>query len=347
MTRRPAALLVAALALAALGCPGEEVEQDIETGTAEVSRIERLVVATGTIEPDSEVEVRPRIAGIVEKIHVEKGDTVEQGQLLLEIDRELLESQVREARAAVRSAEVERRFAKIDFDRVLNLLDRGVASPSQLDTARSRFETAGAALARAQAQLESLEVQLRYSSVRSPLAGRVLAVHVEEGDAVSQVTAVTGGSLLMSLAGTDSLHLLGLVDENEIARVKVGQPARVRTEAYGDRVFEGEVAEISPMGERVQNVTYFEVEIEITDDDASLLKPRMSGDAEIVTEVVEDALTIPETALRYRGDGIYVETVSRDGAEGIVPKDIEIGIVDGTRVQVLSGLRPGEEVRLQ
>jgi HlyD family secretion protein len=170
---------------------------------------------------------------------------------------------------------------------------------------------------------------------------------VEEGGAVSPVTSVTGGTVVITMAGTDLLYLKGLVDENELARVALGQEARVRTEAYGDRTFAGRVTEIAPMGKRVQNVTYFELEIEIVDDEAELLRPRMSADAEIVAEVVEDTLVLPETALRYRGEQIYVDTRVGGGTAGIEPKDIEVGIVDGSRVQILSGLAEGDEVLLK
>jgi HlyD family secretion protein len=343
----PTRLFARALALSpalALACGGGEAAP-APTATTERARIERIVVATGTIEPAREVEVRPRIAGIVERVHVEAGDDVEPGQLLVEIERELLASMVREAEAAVREAEVERRYAQIDLTRSAELEKSGATSPQQGDTARSRHERAGAALARAQAVLDNLKTQLSYANVTSPLKGRVLDVPVEEGSAVSPVTAVTGGTLLLSLATAETLHLEGLVDENEIARVAVGQPARIRTEAFPDRVFEGRVRKIAPLGERVQNVTYFEVEIEVTDPEASLLRPRMSGDGEIVTEVVEDALVVPETALRYRGDRVWVERVAAEGA--VEERAIEVGIVDGDRVQVLSGLAAGEEVRLQ
>ena len=100
------------------------------------------------------------------------------------------------------------------------------------------------------------------------------------------------------------------------------------------------------MGERIQNVTYFEVEIEIIDADAALLRPRMSGDAEIVAEVLPDSLVVPETALRYAGDEIYVLVLSDNGSEP-ERRTIEIGVVDGDQVQILSGLELGEEVSLQ
>jgi hypothetical protein len=92
-------------------------------------------------------------------------------------------------------------------------------------------------------------------------------------------------------------------------------------------------------------VTYFEVEVEVTDPEAQRLRPRMSGDAEIVTEVLEDALVVPETALRYRGEQVYVEAKNGDG--GFAPRDVTIGIVDGSRVQVAEGLAEGDEVALR
>jgi HlyD family secretion protein len=339
--------LVGVASLLAVGCSGGGSLDPGPTAAVERGRIERIVVATGTIEPEKELEVRPRIAGIIEAIHVEAGDRVERNQPLVEIERELLEAQVREAEAGLQDARVEQRYARIALDRSQELERGGAASQQKRDDASSRFERAEAGVARARARLQTLSTRLSYATVVSPLAGRVLDVLVEEGSAVSPVTAVTGGSPLLSLAGTDKLFLEGLVDENEVARLAIGQKARIRTEAYADRSFDGVLTEIAPLGQRIQNVTYFEVEIEVIDEDAQLLRPRMSGDADIVTEVVEEALVIPETALRYRGEQIYVETVARESRQPIAARDIEIGIVDGTKVQVLRGLEAGEEVRLQ
>jgi HlyD family secretion protein len=344
---RPRALAALLLAVQSAGC-GAGSSQDVgPTAKVQKGRIERIVVATGTIEPIREVEVRPRIPGIITKIHVEEGDVVAEGQPLVEIERELLASQAREAEAALREAQVELRFAKIDVDRSDELERGGATSAQKHDAAQARFERSQAQVARATAALHTLSTQLSYATVTSPLAGRVLDVPVEEGNAVSPVTAVTGGTLLLSLAATDNLRLRGLVDENEVARVALGQPARIRTEAFPKRTFQGGVSKIAPLGQRIQNVTYFELEIEVTDPDAQKLRTRMSGDADIVTEVAENALFVPETALRYRGDQIYVEKVLRESSAKIEPVDIEIGIVQDDRVQVLSGLAEGDEVHLK
>jgi HlyD family secretion protein len=329
------------------GCSRDAAPGEAPHATVERGRIERIVVATGTIEPEREVEVRPRTPGIVEKIHVEAGDTVAAEQVLVELERDLLEAQAREARAAVEAARVELRYAGIEQRRADELRAKSAVSASAQDEARARREKAVAALAQAEARLASLDVQLGYTTVRAPLAGRVLDVFVEEGNAVSPVTAVTGGTLLLSIAAEASLHLKGLVDENEVARVRVGQPARLRTEAFAGRVFAGEVRKIAPLGQRVQNVTYFEVEIAVTDPDAALLRPRMSGDADVVAEVVEDALVVPETALRYRGAEVQVDVVPGEGGAAPEPRTVQIGIVEGARVQLISGVAAGDRVLLQ
>jgi HlyD family secretion protein len=342
------ALLAGLSLLAGPGCLGNGDADDVgQTARAERGRIERIVVATGTVEPEREVVVRSRIPGIVEKIFVSEGDDVVFGQPLVEIEHDLLASQVREAEAALREARVDHRYAKIEVERFDELKRGGATSEQARDEVLSRYERSAAAVARAQANLDKLSTQLSYARVLSPLKGRILDISVEEGSAVSSVTAVTGGTAMMSLAGTDTLFLEGKVDENEITRVALGQRARIRTEAFPDRAFEGVVREIAPVGERIQNVTYFEVKIEITDENAQLLRPRMSGDADIIAEIVENAVTIPETALRYRGDQIYVEMVVPGDPPGIEPADITIGIVDGDHVEVRSGLDEGVLVKLQ
>ena len=344
MRRRGVAVPGALLLLAA--CSRPPSADQTPTAQATRGRIERLVVATGTIEPEEEVEVRPRISGIVERVHAAAGDVVERDQLLIDIERELLEAQAREAQARLDGARVEERYATTDLERATRLRGQGTLSEHDYDEARSRHERATAAIARDQATLESLTVQLRYASVRAPIAGKVLDVYAKVGSAVSSVAAVNGGTPLLALAAAGPLHLKGLVDENEIAWVQVGQDARIRTEAFGNRVFAGRVTEIKPLGQRQQNVTYFELEIEVTDPEAARLRPRMSADADIVTEVVEDAILVPETALVFEGNEVYVERPA-GGAGQVERRPVRTGILEGGRAQVLEGLAAGDDVRLR
>jgi RND family efflux transporter MFP subunit len=329
------------------GCAREPAPEIGATAQAERGRIERVIVATGTIEPEKEVEVRPRISGIVEHVHVHDGDVVAKDALLLEIDRELIEAQAAEARSRLEQTRVELRYAGLDLDRARALVRSGTVSTQEHERAEARVQSATAAVARDEAAVESLAVQLKYTRVLAPMAGKILDVPVEDGDAVSAVTAVTGGTLLLVIADPEPLHLKGLVDENEVAHVALGQPARIRTEAYPGRTFGGEVRDIAPLGQRQQNVTYFEVEVLVTDPEAGLLRPRMSADADIVTEVIEDALVVPETALVFEGGDVFVERVVRASRPKLERQKVDVGVVSSARVQVLKGLEAGDEVRLR
>jgi len=350
MPPRTRALVVATIAgvlVTSVGCRREPPPDVGKTTKVERAPIERLVVATGTIEPEKKVEVRPRISGIVERVHVDDGDVVDADTLLIEIDRELIEARAAEARSRLEQSKVEQRYAERDRGRAADLVRGGTVSTQEHERADARFENATAAVARDQAALDSLLVELKYTRVLAPMRGTILDVPVEAGDAVSAVTTVTGGTLLLVIADPDPLHLEGLVDENEVAHVAVGQPARLRTEAYPGRTFSGKVRHIAPLGQRQQNVTYFEVEVLVDDPDARLLRPMMSADADIVTETVEGALVVPETALVFEGDAVLVERVVRASAPTIERRPVTVGIVAGDRAQILDGLAESDEVRLR
>jgi HlyD family secretion protein len=227
------------------------------------------------------------------------------------------------------------------------LKDGGTMSASQEEDAITRQRSADAAVARETAVLDTLQIQLGYATVTAPIDGAILDVDVEIGTAVASVISVTGGTRVLTIADDRTLHLEGLVDENDIAWVKIGQPARVRTEAYPGRTFAGNVRKIKPLGERQQNVTYFKVEVLITDADAALLRPRMSADADIVSEVVEDALIVPETALLYEGDRIYVERKVGGAELEFAQATVRVGILESGRAQVVDGIAAGDEVRLK
>jgi RND family efflux transporter MFP subunit len=280
-------------------------------------------------------------------VHVDDGEVVEKDAVLLEIDRELLEAQAAEARSRLAQSQVERHYAERDRRRAADLAHGGTVSTQERERADARFETATAAVARDQAALDSLLVELKYTRVLAPMRGTILDVPIEVGDAVSAVTTVTGGTLLLVIADPEPLHLKGLVDENEVAHVAVGQPARLRTEAFPGRPFGGQVRHVAPLGQRQQNVTYFEVEVLVTDPDAHLLRPLMSADADVVTETVEDALVVPETALVFDGDTVLVERVHRASAPELERRPVTVGIVAGDRAQITAGLEPGDEVRLR
>jgi HlyD family secretion protein len=339
------ALLLGAVVIFILRSRNERQEIG-PTVKAERGRIERVVVASGTIEPEQMIEVRPRISGIVEEFLVEAGDRVRAGDVVARIERQTLEAAVREARAVVKEAEVARDLSARDLDRLNDLFRKGVESSERLDQVSSTHQGAVARLARAQATLDRLEQELAYATITAPIDGVVLQRDLDPGAAVASVIAVTGGTVLMSIADTSRMHLLGVVDENEIADVNVGMEARIRTETYPDRVFPGRVRKIASIGDRKENVTSFKVEVAVLEG-VEALRPKMSADADIVAEVHDDALVLPETTLLYEGDDIVVEVVERSSAAALVRRPVKIGISSGDRVEILEGASAGDEVKVQ
>jgi HlyD family secretion protein len=316
------------------------------TAIVKRGQIERIVVASGTIEPEHLVEVRPKISGIVEKFMVDTGDHVKAGQVVAEIDREELEAAVREARAQLQGAKVNRIESKRALGRRAQLLKSGSVSKDELDKVSTQNDVAEANLESAQATVDRLEQQLAYATIAAPIDGVVLARDLNPGAAVASVASVTGGTVLMTIADTTQMHLLGVVDENEFARVKVGMTARIRTEAYPDRVFPGTVRKVASLGDRKENVTSFKVEVNV-DEGIDKLWPRMSADADIVAEVHDHALTLPEAALLYEGDDIFVQVAGHSSGPSLKKRRVKVGITTSNRVEILSGVADKEVVKLQ
>jgi HlyD family secretion protein len=339
------ALLLGLAVLLFIRSRGDE-EPVGSTTTVRRGRIERIVVASGTIEPEQLVEVRPRISGIVEEFRVEAGDRVKAGDVVAIIERQALEAAVREARAVVREAEVARDLSGRNLTRLSDLFRQGVESRERLDQLSSDHDSAAARLARAQATLDRLDQELAYATITAPIDGIVLQRDLDPGAAVASVAAVTGGTVLMIIADTSRMHLLGVVDENEIAQVKVGMAANIRTETYPDRLFPGRVRKIASIGDRKDNVTSFKVEVAVLEGGGDL-RPKMSADADIVADVHEAALLLPETTLLYEGDDIDVELLQHSSERRLVRRTVKIGISSGDRVEILDGLNEGDEVKIQ
>jgi HlyD family secretion protein len=316
------------------------------TVTVERGAIERVVVASGTIEPEHLVEVRSKVSGIIQRFHVDAGDRVTAGQVVAELDRETLEAAVREARAVVHEAQVARDHAALELRRKEDLFGRGVESRDILDRVRAEHAGADARMDRARATLDRLEQELAYATITAPIDGVVLERDLNPGAAAASVASVTGGTVLMTIADTSMMHLLGVVDENEIARVRVGMETRIRTETYPDRLFPGRVRKIASIGNRKNNVTSFKVEVAVLDG-IEALWPRMSADADIIAEVHEQALILPEAALVYKGNDVGVEVVEHDSDPKLVRRPVRVGISNHDRVEILDGVGEGEVVRLQ
>jgi HlyD family secretion protein len=259
-------------------------------------------------------------------------------------------------------------FAKSAFDRARSLNEQKLVSQESLDQARTSYEQAvnrqraaasqaligrakvneaRAQVAQAEAAVERAEEELANATIKAPIRGTVLTRDVEIGSPVSSILNLgASASLVMTLGDIRQVFVRGKVDEADIGLVRLGMPARITTESFKDRTFHGRVTQISPIGVEKDNVTTFEVEVSI-DNPGQELKANMTANAEIVLEEHADTLVIPEAAISYdaqKNATVDVADPASDTGRRRVP--IKLGIGNGTKTEVLDGLKQGEKVVL-
>ena len=229
----------------------------------------------------------------------------------------------------------------------LSLNKQNVAK-AQLTVARAKVTQSEAQVEQDRANLKQLQEQLSYTTINSPIDGIVLLRNVEIGDAVSSILVLgSSATLLMTLGDTSEVYVKGKVDESDIGKVYLSQAARIRVESFKDKTFNGKVTKISPMGVEKDNVTTFEVRVSITNPGGEL-KAAMTANAEIILEEHPKVLQIPEGALLYDKDKkASVEIPDPKGKEGKRKVAVNIGISNGAKTEILSGLKEGDQVVLQ
>lgn len=219
---------------------------------------------------------------------------------------------------------------------------------TNLGVAKAQVAQAEAQVAQAQAALDRADDDLRNSTIRSPIHGVVLSRDREVGDAVSSILVLgSSATLIMTLGDIREVYVKGKVDESDIGKVYLGQPARITVESFKDRKFGGKVTKISPMGVEKDNVTTFEVRVSIGNE-AGELKANMTANAEIVLEEHKNVIMLPEAAIIYGKDkAASVEVPDPTAREGKRKLTIQAGISNGAKTEVLTGLKEGQEVILQ
>jgi HlyD family secretion protein len=301
----------------------------------------------------------------------------------VEIEAEVnsAKAQLLSSQANLKSAEADEKRAEVDaqgvdiptlqraYQRAQEMSKDGVVSQATLDdaqrnyimavnkrdVARAQLTVNKAKVAQAQAEVEKdqaslsqFQEQLSYTTITAPIDGVVLSRDVEVGDAVSSILVLgSGATLVMTLGDTSEVYVKGKVDESDIGKVYLGQPARIRVETFKDKTFTGHVTKISPMGVEKDNVTTFEVRVSINNPGGEL-KAEMTANAEIILDEHHNVLMIPEGAIMYDKDKkASVDIPVPSAKDGMKKIPVTIGISDGVKTEVVAGIKEGEQVVLQ
>jgi HlyD family secretion protein len=227
-------------------------------------------------------------------------------------------------------------------------LNRQVSAQRNLVVSKAEIAKADAQMAQAKAALENAEEDLRNSTIVSPIDGLVLSRDVNVGDAVSSILVLgSQATLIMTLGDISEVYVQGKVDEADIGKVFLNQPARIVVESFKDKKFTGKVTKISPMGKEKDNVTTFEVRVSISNSTGEL-KANMTANAEVILEEKKDVLMVPEAALVYEKDRTAsVEIPDPHAENGRKKIPVKLGISNGVKTEIASGLNEKQQVVLQ
>jgi HlyD family secretion protein len=319
-----------------------------------------VVSATGELEAVNTVEVGSEISGLIETVYVDYNDEVTEGQVLAKMDTERLEAEVTQARASLEASEAALMQAQAVYEEEQNkmsraerLAEKDLISTQELETQQAALKRAEAEMFNARSQIEvnkaalqMAETSLRKASIRSPIDGVVLTSDIKPGQAVA---ASFQTPVLFTLAeDLTNMELNAEVDEADIGQVKKGQRATFTVDAYTDTVFPAEINKVYYAPITQEDVTTYQAILSV-DNTGLLLLPGMTATTDIITEKVDDALLVPNSALRFTPPG-----ESRPQGEQVVwilereePKAVVIkgGITDGRYTRVLSdNLQEGQEV---
>lgn len=306
--------------------------------TPERRKIAASVLATGVVRlrVGGEVRVGAQLSGIVEKLNVEVGSKVREGDVIATIDARGLEARVAQARAQVAVAEQEVRRAEVELKRARDLDTRKLVARSEVEDRQLDLDDARARLEKARRDVAVVDTELAYAVIRSPITGTVASVTTQEGETVAaSFTTPTFATIIEDGA----LELIAMVDETDIGNVAIGSPVTFTVEAYPAREFEGRVARIAPKGTIISGVVNFEVMIRI-DSTTELLKPDMTANVSIRT-AEREALVVPNAAVQREGGERYV-WVEQDGQ--LARRIVTVGTRDASFTEIRDGLGPTDRV---
>jgi HlyD family secretion protein len=331
------------------GPSGSATEAEARTVTVERGDVMEKAVANGTIEPRAEVEVKSKVSGMVRRQFAEAGDFVEEGAPLLEIRPDPTPLELVEARRDLQMQQISLETLDRDLARQQALQEAGIIPDQELEGIKGRRETAALQMAAARERLALLEDgrvvvddQPLESVVRAPVSGFILDRLVQVGDQVAPLSAYQEGTTLFHLADMQDLVFRGDVDEIDVGRVEPGMEVLIRVGALPNDTLHGRVARVALKGTRADQATVFPVEIILTDLGDAVLRAGFSATADVVVRRAENALLLPERAIRFSGDTASAAVQLPNGR--IEERVLGIGVGDGLNVEILSGLQEGDVV---
>lgn len=343
------------LAVLATSCSKEKTV-NYETAKVELKDISTTVTATGTIEPVTKVEVGTQVSGIIDKIYVDYNSVVHKGQVIAELDKTNLQSELVSAQSNLANAQSNLTYQRANYERYRTLFNKGLVSANDFESARLSYQQATAQVRVQQQSVQKARTNLGYATITAPIDGVVLSKEVEEGQTVA--SAMTTPTLFIIAKDLTDMRVIADIDEADIGGVKAGQRVTFTVDAYPDDTFSGTVTQVRQEATTESNVVTYQVVISARNDDLKL-KPGLTANVTILTQEKNQVLAVPSKALRF----VPNENLMKNGEKIIdcagknkvwvrqgsdfkaIP--VTVGISNGTLTEVSGNIRAGMSVITQ
>lgn len=348
--------VVIIIAIVAWALSGGKKEEQITFDTAAVApaNIMNSITATGTIEPVTSVTVGTQVSGIVSKLYVDYNSVVKKGQVIAELDKTNLMSQLNSAKTQLATAQSQLNYQTTNFNRYKTLYQKGLVAADDFDSAKLSYTQAKEQVAAAKEEVQRAQTNLGYATITSPIDGIVLSKSVEEGQTVA--ASFSTPELFTIALDLTNMQVVADVDEADIGDVKEGERVSFTVDAYPDDTFEGTVKQVRQEATTTNNVVTYEVVISAPNADLKL-KPGLTANVTIYTAERKGVLSVQSKALRFTPQKETVgkmKIVDQTGnaknkvwtieGNSIVAHKVNIGMTDGTNTQILNGISAGVKV---
>ena len=336
-------------------CTGGKKEEKISFDTAKVEKtnIQTSITATGTIEPVTSVTVGTQVSGIVSHLYVDYNSVVKKGQVIAELDRTNLISELNTAKANLSSAQSSLNYQLSNYNRYKELYNKGLVSADEYESARLQYLQAKEQVNTSKESVQKAQTNLGYATITSPIDGVILSNSVEEGQTVA--ASFNTPELFVIAQDLTDMRVIADIDEADIGGVKEGQRVSFTVDAFPDDQFEGRVTQVRQQATTESNVVTYEVVISAPNNDLKL-KPGLTANVTIFTLEKNDVLAVPSKALRFHPNeallqkGETIEDCEGDHKlwtkEGTVFKahKVEVGTSNGIMTEITGGMKVGTEI---
>ena len=353
-------IIVAGIAIWAFGGQAKKRKVVYETATVDRANISNSVTATGTIEPVTEVEVGTQVSGIIDRLYADYNSVVTKGQLIAEMDKVTLQSELASQKATYDGAKAEYEYQQKNYERNKGLHEKQLISDTDYEQSLYNYQKAKSAFDSSKASLAKAERNLSYATITSPIDGVVISRDVEEGQTVA--SGFETPTLFTIAADLTQMQVVADVDEADIGDVEEGQRVSFTVDAYPNDVFEGKVTQIrlgatssSSSTTTTTTVVTYEVVISAHNPDLKL-KPRLTANITIYTLDKQGVLSVPAKALRFTpavplvGSNAVVKDCegehkvwTREG-DTFTAHPVSIGISNGIVTEITGGINEGTQI---